>query len=54
MKRDEKHDEDIINHISNNMANLFEVDSHPEGILLKMYFQGFVSHKRYHSLSYQQ
>lgn len=36
MKRDEKHVLDIINHINNNMTNPFEVDSHPEGILLNI------------------
>ena len=36
MKRDEKHVQDIINHINNNMTNPFDADSHPEGILLNI------------------
>ena len=36
MKRDDRHVQNIINHINNIMTNPFDADSHPEGILLNI------------------
>lgn len=50
MKRDEKHVQDIINHINNIMTNPFDADLHPEGT----FHQDYMLHKMYSNLFYQQ